>query len=63
MSLSYLPHDGTLVNQWVAEFAASAGAGIPILALAVPGGAVDQVNWAVVESNYAQAVRQVSLER
>lgn len=59
--LSYLPHDGTLVNQWVPEFAASAGAGIPILALAVPGGAVDQVNWAAVESNYAQAVRQASV--
>lgn len=58
--LSYLPHDGTLVNQWLPEHTARAVAGVPILAMKFPGGVVEQVDWTVVESNYAQAVHQAS---
>jgi Fe-Mn family superoxide dismutase len=58
--LSYSPDDGRLANQWAAERVTPAEAGIPILAMAFPGGAVEQVNWGVVEANYAQAVRQAS---
>ncbi|CAN7260541.1 rhodanese-like domain-containing protein [Pseudoduganella sp. LjRoot289] len=60
--LNYLPHDGTLFNQWMPGHAPQADGGVPILAIEVPGGAVDQVNWAVVESNYAQAVHHASSE-
>lgn len=74
--LSYLPHDGTLVNQWAFDDTQNLTAGVPILALDMHEQAyhadfganaaayldrcLQSVNWAAVAARYARAVHDAS---
>lgn len=74
--LSYIPRDGTLVNQWASDHTQGIATGVPILALdmyehayhidfgANAGAYVDRfmdnINWPAVVLRYAQAVHAAS---
>ncbi len=68
VQMVFKPHEGTLVNRWLAENSTATDSGVPILALSLPGPAaadtisafIEHIHWSEVYQRYQHAVHAAS---